>query len=99
MAVRQCKSVRELLSTTDARELQEWKIYNKYHPLGDDREDARFALVCRTIANSQRVAGGRAFTIHDFMPDYGRDNVNKPLSQRQLFMLVCPAKGIEIKTK
>lgn len=97
LALRLGKTVRELLATVDAVELQEWRIFDRYHPMDDARDDARTALVCRTMANAWRGKGQRAFTVKDFMPDYHKRQKSKQPSLRQQFVHMCAAKGIKVK--
>lgn len=95
LAFRLGKTVRELLATMDAVEFREWRIFDKYHPIDDSREDARSALVCRTIANAWRGKGQPAFTVRDFMPDYGRKN--KKLGNLQKFLMIPGLKIVRKK--
>lgn len=97
LAMKLHKTVRELLATTDAQELAEWKIINRYHPIDDGREDARFALVCSTLANCHRGKGQQAFTVKDFMPDYS--GKKQKLSNFQKFLLIPGLKVVRKKAK
>lgn len=90
------RNVRELLETTDARELAEWRIIARHHPFGSSQDDARTALICSTLANCHRGRGQRPYTTKDFMPDYvPRKEEGGGL--RKNFLNFCAAKGIKVK--
>ena len=96
LALRLGKTVRGLLRETDAEELAEWKIWARYHPIDDEREDARSAMICRTMANIHRGKGQPPYRLDQFMPKYGRQKDKGP-SLRQQFVMMCAAKGIQMK--
>lgn len=96
LAMRLGKTVRQLLRETDAVELAEWKIWNHYHPIDDAREDARSAMICRTMANINRGRGQPPYRLDQFMPKYG-ERSKKDQTPLKQFIVMCAMKGIPVK--
>jgi len=49
-------------------EFSEWMAYARIYPLGEDRADARTALLASVVANS--AGSKKKYQPVDFMPDY-----------------------------
>jgi hypothetical protein len=65
------QTVRELEETLSYAEFNEWKVFFALEPWGAETDDARTALVARTIANGLRGPNTEPFSIADFMPRRG----------------------------
>jgi hypothetical protein len=60
-------TVRGLLKTIDAKELEEWKAFYNIEPFGEERQDIRAAMICCTLANVNRGKNQTAYKISDFL--------------------------------
>ncbi len=63
-------TVRELLGRIDSRELSEWIAYASIEPIGENRQDLRFAMLACTIANLVKGAvgsKGKPSKLEDFL--------------------------------
>ena len=63
-------TVREMLARIDSLELSEWMAYASIEPIGEKRQDLRFAMLACTIANLIKgaVGGkGKPSKMDDFM--------------------------------
>lgn len=54
----------------DARELAEWRAFEKLEPFGDGRADLRMGISTAAILNSRRGRGVRALKPLDLLPDF-----------------------------
>lgn len=50
-----------------ARQLLDWERYSQIEPFGEERDDYRAASIASTIANVNRGAGQRAYSLSDFL--------------------------------
>ena len=63
-------TVREMLSRLDSRELSEWMAYSSIEPIGEYRNDLRFAMLTCTVTNLFKGAvghKGKASKLDDFL--------------------------------
>ena len=60
-------TVSGLLNSIDAKEIAEWKAYDRIEPFGEERQDLRAALICCTLANIHRGKNQPPFKIDDFL--------------------------------
>lgn len=58
----------ELLARLSARELAEWRAFDRLEPFGDRRADVRLGIMAALFANAHRAAGAKPFTPRDFLP-------------------------------
>ncbi len=66
-------SVAEAQEKIDSREYARWRAYERIRgPIGPSRDYLCAALICSVIANANRGKNARAFTAHDFMPDFDK---------------------------
>lgn len=74
------KTVAELLSSLDARELAEWFAFAAIEPFGEERDDLRAGQVCAVVANVNRSQGGKTYSAKDFLlyrePQTAEDHAN-----------------------
>lgn len=56
-----------MLRSMHSRELVEWRAFHTLHPLGEDKDDYRIAVLCMVIANSIAGRKDRRFTVEQFM--------------------------------
>lgn len=65
-------TVRQLLESTDSRELAEWQAYAAIEPFGDIRADIRAGIIAAVVVNSNpyRKRGSRAAKPSDFIPNF-----------------------------
>ncbi|WP_158299798.1 phage tail assembly protein T [Glycomyces paridis] len=81
--------MRELLATTTAAELTEYKALERIDgPLGGRRGDTLAALIASTIANANSGKKSKSYTIADFLPKWSQ---SKPKSGRDL---LAKARGV-----
>ena len=87
------RTVRELLHSMDAAELQEWVAYYELDPWTDDRADLRAGIVAATVANANSTKG--KFRPRDFMVEYGRRHrePKTPDQLRSIAMLITGMMG------
>ncbi len=57
-----------MLSRMSAAELDEWMLYARIEPFGEERADLRMGILASLIANVNRAKGADAFTPSDFIP-------------------------------
>lgn len=64
--------VGELLRRISSRELTEWNAFANVEPIGDERQDIRFAVLASVIANAYRDAERHPapFEVIDFLFDW-----------------------------
>jgi hypothetical protein len=77
-------------------EFQEWLAYFQLEPWGTQTADQRAAIIASTIANVNRSAKQRAFTIDDFMPRYAARPHRRrqtPQEMRNLFAVMTRSVG------
>ncbi len=67
MSLRQCRA------EVDEAELDEWAAYATLEPFGEERADARAALIAFTVARSQHSGKGRKPRFEDFLLSFGGD--------------------------
>ena len=65
-------TVNELLERMSSRELSEWMAYMQLEPFGAEIDLIGHAIVASTIANVNRKKGSKAYTVQDFMPQFGK---------------------------
>lgn len=63
-------SVRQAQAEISGNEFAEWIAVMELDPFGEERDDIRSALICRTLANALRPKGARAHKLEEYMPDY-----------------------------
>jgi len=61
-------TVYELQGRMSSHEFSEWIAYSRIYPIGEDRADARMALLASVIANAS--GSKKKFKPEDFLPDY-----------------------------
>lgn len=62
------KTVGDLSEEISDAELQEWMVFYRLEPFGEERADLRAGIVAATIANANRGKRRQAFKPTDFMP-------------------------------
>lgn len=61
-------TVRQMLESMSAQELNEWMAYDMIEPIGNRRGDIQAALIAMTVANySMTKKKGKTFGIQDFL--------------------------------
>jgi hypothetical protein len=74
-------TVKEAMLKVSDYEFKMWYAYNKLSPIGLERFDLLFAMVCTTIA--QVNAGkGKRYTVEDFMPKWNGES--KKMTGKQM---------------
>ncbi len=63
-------TVSEMLERMDSEEVVAWMAYEKLEPFGEARADMRAAMITSTLANVNRGAKQKPFTLKDFMFDF-----------------------------
>jgi hypothetical protein len=64
-------TVKELLARIDSVELTAWEAYeNVAGPIGAERDDYLFAVLCSVIANANRTKRSKPFEPKQFMPKW-----------------------------
>lgn len=63
-------TVSEMLDRMDSEEVVAWMAYEKLEPFGEARADMRAAMITSTLANVNRGAKQKPFTLKDFMFDF-----------------------------
>ncbi len=63
-------SVREAQARISSPEFAEWLAFNRLDPIGEERADARAALIALAVTRAAWSGKGRAPRFEDFMPDY-----------------------------
>lgn len=67
-------TVKELLARIDSTELTAWEAYEKVAgPIGQERDDFLFAMLCSVIANANRGKRSKPFEAKQFMPKWDPD--------------------------
>jgi hypothetical protein len=61
------RTVRQLLTEIDSKELTEWQVYYGLEPFGDERADYRQAVTSCILANVYRGKNSKEYKITDFM--------------------------------
>jgi hypothetical protein len=59
-----------MLATMDARELAEWRAYEKLEPFGEARADLRMGISTAATLNVNRRRGSQPIKPRDVMPDF-----------------------------
>lgn len=83
LALRLGRTVGELVSTLSAEEFEYWKAFTVLEPIGVMREDALFANLCLTLANSQRYSFKDDLKLGDFVV-FKKDRVEPEPDQEQV---------------
>jgi len=65
-------SVAEAQQKVSSKEFVDWMAYELIEPSEPKRSDIQAALICTIIANAHR-AKGKAFTIEDFLLEFGKE--------------------------
>jgi hypothetical protein len=73
------------LDILTSKQVSEWLAYDRLDPIGEYRNDSRFAIVCSTITNIARSIwgknGSKMTLISDFMPQYEQKQINRKPKQ------------------
>ena len=69
-------SVRRAQSEIDSSEFAEWIAYHSIDPFTIDKSEYLLGVVAAILANVHRKKGARAFKPDDFMPKYGRKQID-----------------------
>lgn len=67
LALRLGRTVNELMSSMSTEEFEYWKAFSVFEPIGAMREDALFANLCLTLANSQKYSFKDDLKLGDFI--------------------------------
>jgi hypothetical protein len=59
-----------MLATMDAREMAEWRAYEKLEPFGEARADLRMGISTAATLNVNRRRGSQPIKPRDVMPDF-----------------------------
>ncbi|MFQ5625040.1 MAG: DUF4035 domain-containing protein [Methyloligellaceae bacterium] len=76
-------------------------MYYSINPFGEERADARAALIACTIANIHRDPKGRAYRLDDFMLNFGGPEKRKqtPEEMQRILKLASAAAQINKRLK
>jgi hypothetical protein len=88
--------VGEMLARMSQRELVEWQIRNKTHPLGDWREDLRFGMAVSPIINLMRqylIKNPELTKPADWIMKFGPQKRQKPQDWRQIKQVLMGLAG------
>lgn len=72
----------EVERSMSSRELAEWQAFARLEPIGVDRLDFLAALICTTVANSNRSSKQKPYEIKDFLVISKSYEKRKPLDQQ-----------------
>lgn len=75
-------------------ELMEWMIFYQFEPFGVDAQFLGHAITSRTIANTNRAKGKRAYKVEDFMPKF---QPKKKQSAEEIFKKLKSILGVAKK--
>lgn len=64
------KTVRQLLTELDSKEITEWQAYDAITPIGPERGDVQAALVATVLVNVNRAKDSAAAKLTDFLLDW-----------------------------
>jgi len=62
--------VRACQEAVTSQEFAEWMAFFRIHPFGEQRMDARFAMLAALVANLWTDSKRKRWTPEEFMPDY-----------------------------
>lgn len=81
-------SIEEMLERLSARELLQWKAYERIEPFGEIRADIRMAIQTAALVNLQRSRGSRVAKVTDFMPDFAGRYTAKEQSVEEMMTVI-----------
>lgn len=71
----------ELLNSISAKELDEWRAFDRISPIGDERGDLQAGIITSWIATS-RPGNKKSYRASDFMPYLTKQDKSRELSQQ-----------------
>ena len=76
-------NVDAMLRSITARQFMEWMAYARLEPFDEVRADYRAASICALLANINRGAKQKAYTIEDFLLKFDRTKTRRQTAQEQ----------------